>query len=125
MVIIMAKKTPNTTETVAEVPAVVAATEEQLTTNTEVMAAAEVHVVKADLGRTIFAEELAKGPLVRKDVIARLVGEAGLTKAGAATYYQNMKKKAGLVVARVAAAPAEGAAEVVDGGEGEGVADAA
>lgn len=33
----------------------------------------------------------------RKDIIARLVKEAGLTMNGAATYLQNMKTKAGIV----------------------------
>ena len=33
----------------------------------------------------------------RKDIIARLMNEANLTQNGAATYLQNMKKKAGLV----------------------------
>ncbi len=70
----------------------------QIEENTAVVAAVEHHVSKAELGRTIFNEELAKGTLVRKDVIKRLVSEAGLTAKGAATYYQNMKNKAGLVV---------------------------
>ena len=75
---------------------VLAATGEQLTENTNVAATVEHKVTKADIGRTIFAEELAKGS-ARKDIIARLVAEAGLTKNGAATYLQNMKNKAGLV----------------------------
>lgn len=36
----------------------------------------------------------------RKDIINRLIGEAGLTQNGAATYLQNMKKKAGLVASK-------------------------
>lgn len=59
-----------------------------------------VVITKASLARGIFEEELKNG-LVRKDTINRLMGEANLTKAGAATYFQNMKKKAGLVVSRV------------------------
>lgn len=65
-------------------------------------------VTKADKGRTVFNSFLADGKLTadRKVVIAKLVSDAGLTAKGAATYYQNMKKKAGLVVAKVASAPA-------------------
>lgn len=46
---------------------------------------------KADVARAIFAEMTGAA---RKDVIARFISEAGLTKAGAATYYQNLKKAA-------------------------------
>lgn len=53
-------------------------------------------ITKAEAGRIIFEEELKNG-LVRKVVINRLKNEAKLTKSGAATYFQNMKKKAGLV----------------------------
>lgn len=45
---------------------------------------------KADVARGIFVE--MKGS-PRKDVIARFISEAKLTKAGAATYYQNFKSK--------------------------------
>ncbi|RWZ84371.1 MAG: hypothetical protein EO766_17275 [Hydrotalea sp. AMD] len=57
-------------------------------------------VTKADVGRTIWDEEMVKmnmGCPVRSITISRLMTEAGLTKAGAATYYQNMKKKSGFV----------------------------
>ena len=57
-------------------------------------------ISKAAMGREIFDAELATGQLIRKNVINRLMKEAGLTKAGAATYFQNMKKKAGLVNAQ-------------------------
>lgn len=46
---------------------------------------------KADIARGIFAEMQGA---TRKDVIARFMSEARLTKAGAATYYQNFKAKA-------------------------------
>ena len=59
-----------------------------------------VVVTKASLARGIFEEELLNG-LSRKNTINRLILEANLTKAGASTYFQNMKKKAGLVVSRV------------------------
>ena len=58
-------------------------------------------LTKADKARTIFKEAYSMSPVPqRKDIINRMVVEAGLTKAGAATYLQNMKTKAGLVVAR-------------------------
>lgn len=50
---------------------------------------------KAAIARQIFNEVGTDKP--RKDVIARFMAEAQLTPAGAATYYQNMKKEAGLV----------------------------
>jgi hypothetical protein len=51
---------------------------------------------KADLARKIMEEvwdDLQAGKVKRKDVILRFVNEAGLTKAGASTYYGNIKKK--------------------------------
>lgn len=51
---------------------------------------------KADRARKIMEEmwdELLAGKVKRKDVIQRFVGEVGLTKAGASTYYGNIKKK--------------------------------
>lgn len=60
-------------------------------------------LTKADKGRTVFNSYLKDGQLTaaRKEVIMALRTQAGLTEKGAATYYQNMKKKAGLVVAKV------------------------
>lgn len=56
---------------------------------------------KADKARAIFSEAYAQTPVPqRKDIISRMVAEAGLTEKGAATYLQNFKKKAGLVTAR-------------------------
>ena len=49
-------------------------------------------VSKASVAREIFA--LNFGKVARKDVIALFMSEAGLTKAGAATYYQKFKKAA-------------------------------
>lgn len=59
-------------------------------------------VSKSKLAQAIFADELAKQTatgtaMVRKDVLARFMNEAGLSKAGANTYYQNIREKAGLV----------------------------
>jgi hypothetical protein len=51
---------------------------------------------KAELARKIMEEmwdDLKAGKVKRKDVIQRFIGEAGLTKAGASTYYGNIKKK--------------------------------
>jgi hypothetical protein len=51
---------------------------------------------KADRARKIMEEvweDLQAGKIKRKDVIQRFVGEVGLTKAGASTYYGNIKKK--------------------------------
>lgn len=51
---------------------------------------------KADRARKILEEmwdDLQAGKVKRKDVIQRFVGEAGLTKAGASTYYGNIKKR--------------------------------
>lgn len=56
-----------------------------------------VKVNKVSIALDIFNEELAKGELVRKNVLARFIEEAGLSKAGSNTYYQNFRTKAGLV----------------------------
>ena len=45
---------------------------------------------KQDRARAIY---VANRKLARKDVIAKFVAEVGMTPAGAATYYQNFKKK--------------------------------
>ena len=71
--------------------------------------AAVVVVTKADKARGVFAYCYPDGKttkMQRKDIIAKLIGEAGLTKAGAGTYLQNMKNKAGITVHRAPAAPA-------------------
>lgn len=48
---------------------------------------------KADKAREIFARMYGKPNVARKDVINVFIAEAGLTKAGAGTYYQNFTKK--------------------------------
>lgn len=53
---------------------------------------------KADVARKIFAEMYGKEGVARKDIIKRFETEAGLTKAGAATYHQQMVKKAKVAV---------------------------
>lgn len=60
-------------------------------------------LTKAQKARIIFAEAYPDGKTTivqRKDILARFVNEAGLTKAGAGTYLQNMKDKAGITVKR-------------------------
>ena len=67
-----------------------------MTATTITTAAAETKATKA---RAIFNDcykDAANVPQ-RKDIINRMIAEAGLTKAGAATYLQNFKSKAGLV----------------------------
>lgn len=67
--------------------------------NTEAVATVVVESkpTKASLARPIFVEMYGQPGVARKDIIARLIKDAGLTKAGAATYYQNFvaKRKAG------------------------------
>lgn len=57
-------------------------------------------ITKADLAREIFndcyKEGVDKAP-ERKVIIQRMMKEANLTQNGAATYLQNLKKKAGIV----------------------------
>ncbi len=49
---------------------------------------------KSAIAKQIYAEMLtSNNTFTRKDVIARFVSEAGLTSAGAATYYFNITKK--------------------------------
>ena len=61
-------------------------------------------VTKADKAREVFMDCYKnyhidpKSVPQRKDIINRLMSECGLTQNGAATYLQNMKSKAGLVV---------------------------
>jgi hypothetical protein len=53
---------------------------------------------KQSRGRALFQKMHTGATPVRGDVIKALQTEIGLTKAGAATYYQNFKAEAGLVV---------------------------
>lgn len=59
---------------------------------------------KADKAKVVFMDCYKnyhldqKSVPARKDIINRLITECGLTQNGAATYLQNMKTKAGLVV---------------------------
>ena len=101
----MAKNTNKPAAVKSETQAVVP---ETTVTVTQTVVAA----TKADKARTIFKEAYSMSPVPqRKDIINRMVVEAGLTKAGAATYLQNMKTKAGLVVARPKSAPATASTE--------------
>lgn len=58
----------------------------------------QVAVSKAAKAREIF-NDMQGSP--RKDVVGKFVAEAGLTEKGAATYYQNFRKEAGMVQSRV------------------------
>lgn len=57
---------------------------------------------KASKAQIIF-DEMKNGK--RADLMARLMGEVGLSQHGANTYLHNMRKKAGMVVPRGTAAP--------------------
>ncbi len=46
---------------------------------------------KRELAQVIFDKHFQQ--LARKDILVMLIADAGLTKAGANTYFQNMKKK--------------------------------
>ena len=50
---------------------------------------------KSDIATHIYLREKAKGDLVRKFIVQMFINEAGLTPAGAATYYANLKSKLG------------------------------
>lgn len=89
------------------------------TANKEVISAANVNAAaattivavatKASIANPILKDMFALPPAerpARKDMIAALIGKAGLTKAGAATYLQNFKSKNGLVAPRAVAATA-------------------
>lgn len=58
----------------------------------------QASVNKAAIANAIFDECYKMNPVPqRKDILARVKEEAGLTDAGAATYLQNYKTKMGLV----------------------------
>lgn len=61
---------------------------------------------KASISRTIYLEEQKIPGRQRKDVIARYKAEAGMTDAGAATYYQTNKAKFGALTPAPVAEPA-------------------
>ena len=48
---------------------------------------------KMDIAVKIYEEEKKKKGFTRKGCILRFMSEAGLTKAGASTYYANIKAK--------------------------------
>ena len=57
----------------------------------------EKEITKADLARQIFDEMYGQPGVRRKDILKAFEDKAGLTKNGANTYYQNIKKSKGLV----------------------------
>jgi hypothetical protein len=73
------------------------------TKNSEVFQSAPAKA-KAEIAREIFNSAI--GSSSRKEILARFQDEAKLTTAGAATYYQNMKKEAGMVAERGTRTPA-------------------
>ena len=75
--------------------------------NTRSQRGLDILASKADDARIIFQDMYGKEGVGRKDIIDRLMSEAGLTKAGASTYYQNIKKEteAGLIQARTTKPP--------------------
>lgn len=94
----------NALDVQAELKPVMAKVDEAIETVNTAQAAAVVTttVSKSKLAQAIFDAELAKQTetgvaMVRKDVIKRFIDEAGLSKAGANTYYQNIREKRGLV----------------------------
>ena len=63
---------------------------------------------KMSKAAAIFAECMAQSPVpARKDILARFQAEAGCTKAGAGTYLQILKGRAGLVQHKAKPATAE------------------
>ena len=97
----------NKTAPVASVESVAAAVESAIET-TETVAVVAAVASKASLARSIWEAELAAQnasgvAMSRKAVVDRFVKEAGLTLAGARTYFQNFRQKANLVTPRAAA----------------------
>ena len=97
------------TVSAAAAVALASANSETIVNNAPAAAAAVVTVpTKADKARVVFAEAYPDGKtttMARKDIIAKLQSDAGLTKAGAGTYLQNYKNKAGITVHRAKAEP--------------------
>ena len=85
-------KDPSVTTTTLEQPFTNPITSESIQMPAQFQAPAGGKVKKTDIARAIYDEEKAKGS-ARKVVIARFIAEAGLTTAGAATYYNNFGKK--------------------------------
>lgn len=62
-----------------------------------------IKIKKTALAQKVFDDEVEKagGNPPRSATIKRMMEECNLTKQGASTYFQNMKKAAGFVTARV------------------------
>lgn len=73
-----------------------------ISNNQQVISNTTAQLTKADICWTIFQEEYARmnGQLDRKFIIDRFMKETNLSKAGAGTYYQNMRQKANLVATK-------------------------
>lgn len=79
-----------------EAQAAATATETVVAKVAETAEVVEVKVTKAGQARAMFKEALEKataegGQVVRKDLMTRFINELGLSKAGANTYYQNLR----------------------------------
>lgn len=101
-------KAANKAKTIVAAAAVLPGANSETIVNTAPAAAAVVDVTKAGKARAIFAEAYPDGKtttMQRKDILARFVNEAGLTKAGAGTYLQNFKNKAGITQHRAKVEP--------------------
>ncbi len=65
-----------------------------------VVVEAKLVETKADIARRVYDDFEAKNtPFVRKDVINAFMTVAGLSKKGASTYYQNIRRSKGLISA--------------------------
>jgi hypothetical protein len=77
-------------------------------------------VNKSAIATAIFDECYKMSPVPqRKDILARVKQEAGLTDAGAATYLQNYKRKHNLSKSPAQSAPAADAAPATEGDKAE------
>lgn len=69
---------------------------DNIPSSTKVESKVESNVVKGkskvEIAREIYVREVKLGK-ARKDIIAMFIAEAGLTKAGASTYYAQIKAK--------------------------------
>lgn len=55
---------------------------------------AQVKESKMSIAKRIFGANFGQPGIARKDIIKLFIDQGGLTKAGAATYYQQLTKKA-------------------------------
>lgn len=77
-------------------------TKQQIQLNKQVISNTTTQLTKVQIAQQIFDQERARtnDQLSRKLVIELIMNAANLSKAGASTYFQNMKKEAGMVIPR-------------------------